>query len=211
MAKTYIYGPQELDFIGDRDNPGELSAEIDSDITNNVEVGDVVEFNGDQFIVYSTHDELAGNIIKATRNGNFPEIGVDDYISINTGGIFVQFADVSDRPEPGTYTFGVYKEASSGLPGLEDKNVVYEYQLVGNNGIKLILKAFMKANENNAVNIPGYSDMELLVENLLVYHGITGETLTAFRTTTFANDVEKIAWIIYPPIDITLSPADPNL
>ena len=80
--------------------------------------------------------------------------------------------------------------------GLENKNVVYEYQLVANNNIKDILMAVMEKNDENAVNITGYSVMELLVENLLVFHGITGEALTAFRGTTFANDAEKIAWII---------------
>lgn len=80
--------------------------------------------------------------------------------------------------------------------GLEDKNVVYEYQLIANNNIKDILMAVMEQNGENAVEKPGYSIMEQLVENLLVFHNITGETLTTFRGTTFANDVEKIAWII---------------
>lgn len=80
--------------------------------------------------------------------------------------------------------------------GLEDKNVVYEYQLVANNNIKDILMAVMEQNGANAVDIPGYSVMEQLVENLLVFHSITGDKLTAFRGTSFANDAEKIAWII---------------
>ena len=83
--------------------------------------------------------------------------------------------------------------------GLEDKNVVYEYQIEANNSIKDILLAVKYGVERGGydpVDIPGYSDMDLLIENLLLYYSITGEKLATFRATTFANDLEKIAWII---------------
>lgn len=211
MAKTYILEPTTLTFIqSDPDEPAVILYEDESDFPISIDEFEQI-YEGTVATVSGVKLLYAG-IIPGVGKSFTPDGTISEsedpelMFSVN---FITKLDDTCNEkfflmPGNGDETISIYNgedeedptPSEGGIPGLEDKNVVYEYQLVANNSINDILMAVIEKNGDNAVNIPGYSVMELLVENLLVFHSITGETLTAFRSTTFANDAEKIAWII---------------
>ena len=79
---------------------------------------------------------------------------------------------------------------------MENKNVTYEYSLDAHSNVNDILKALMEQNGDNAVDIPGYSVMQLIVENLIVFLNYGDEAIATFKGIIFPNDVAKIAYLI---------------
>lgn len=200
MAKTYILEPTELVFSYIGDDTLEFEDDFVDIIDGENLENSILEVDGYSFKV--KYAGLTDGSATFTEDGTIPESAPITYALISSSGNIVTLKSTTLPTEDCTLTVSIYtgeddpEPTPGSIPGLEDKNVVYEYQLVANNNIKDILMAVMEKNGDNAVNIPGYSVMELLVENLLVFHYITDEKLATFRATSFANDVEKIAWII---------------